>query len=194
MKITYEKLQNAVLAQGFRFFTTGNYNLNLVGIRSSDTNANTFNDKLCVAFTARGKPRLYVFDATTDPGTYYREQPINVDGTAILKPGQYRGLWKIGKHRGQYEALVQTGMCTVYRDNDRNKTLDLTAPEHSGFYGINCHRAAYSGTARDVDRWSAGCQVLANADDLSLLMTLCHIAAENWGNSFTYTLLTEEQL
>lgn len=42
----------------------------------------------------------FVFPATTDPGTFYRENPLSVKGTAIMKPGQYRGAYMIGRHRG----------------------------------------------------------------------------------------------
>ena len=37
--------------------------------------------------------------STTDPGTYYREDPMNVRGTAVMQPEQYRGVYKIGRPR-----------------------------------------------------------------------------------------------
>lgn len=191
---TFDKLKRAVILSGFRFFNSGDYNLNLVGIRSADADANTFNDLFCIAYFADGNPHLHMFGATTDPGTYYRQNPLNVMGTAIVKPGQYPGVWQIGKHQGAYPALVQRRPITVYRDADRNKTLDMLAPESTGLFGINCHRARQDGESLVVDRWSAGCQVLADSVDFGLVMALVNQSAKRYGNSFTYTLLTEDQV
>ena len=52
-------------------------------------------------------------DATTDPGLYYLEHPMNVDGTAILIPGQYIGSHKTGLHKGDH-ALIQCGKLRVW--------------------------------------------------------------------------------
>jgi hypothetical protein len=118
---------------------------------------------------------------------------MNVKGTAILKPGQYRGAWQLGKHKGEYEALVQRGAMTVWRDNDRNHTLNQ-GPEDTGLHGINLHRA---GRLTDVDspvgKWSAGCQVMPQAEEFDLVMCLVRRAAARYGQTFTYTLLTEAQ-
>jgi hypothetical protein len=53
---------------------------------------------------------------------------------------------------------------------------------------LNCHRARAQGTSTQVDKWSAGCQVLANSDDFDQLMKLAKYAAKHYGDSFTYTL------
>lgn len=190
----YGQLQTALLRKGYRFFDEGDYNLNLIGIRSADQVANTFNDYLAVAWRFDGIPHCLTFPATTDPGIFWREHPANVSGTAIVVPGQYLGLWEIGLHRGQYPALVQRGPIRVYRDNNRDRVLDQDAPIDAGLFGINCHRASANGESRQVDKWSAGCQVLAHPKDFALLMALCERAAENWGRSFTYTLLEEKDL
>ncbi|GAG43566.1 unnamed protein product, partial [marine sediment metagenome] len=42
-----------------------------------------------------------------------------------------------------------------------------------------------------VGKWSAGCQVLQDAEHFAFLMTLCERARKKFGNSFTYTLLEE---
>ncbi|MCX2834458.1 hypothetical protein [Microbulbifer thermotolerans] len=190
----YGQLQTALLRKGYRFFDEGNYNLNLIGIRSGDQTANTFNDWIAVAWRFDGVPHCLTFPATTDPGLFWREHPANVSGTAIVVPGQYLGLWQIGLHRGQYPALIQRGTVRVYRDNNRDRVLDLDAPVDTGLFGINCHRASAHCESRQVDKWSAGCQVLAHPKDFALLMALCERAAENWGRSFTYTLLEEKDL
>lgn len=180
---------------GYRFFDQGDYNLNLIGVRSRDTNSNQFNDGLIVAFVAGGRDHVFFFPCTTDPGVYYRENPANIDGTAVMKPDQYPGLWRIGLHQGKYEALVQKSLVTVYRDNNKDDELHLHySPEATGHFGINFHRAADTGSSQRVGKWSAGCQVLANAEDFDVLMALCHKSASLYGNSFTYTLIDQDDL
>ena len=110
-------------------------------------------------------------------------------GTAIMKPGQYRRAYKVGKHKG-YKALQQSGPVTVYRDNDRDEELDTTGVgEDTGMHAVNIHRASRVRASTQVDKWSAGCQVMQDPDHFDFSMTLCDRGAEKFGNSFTYTLL-----
>ncbi|ABC27297.1 conserved hypothetical protein [Hahella chejuensis KCTC 2396] len=194
MAINYEQLRAAVRNQGHRFFETGDYNLNLVGVRAQDRHADTFNDLLCVAFQIQGQTHCFSFPATTDPGVYWREHLANPAGAAIVKPGQYPSVWALGKHQGKYEALVQRAPITVYRDANRDAYLQTGDKVETGLFGINCHRATDAGQSLRVDRWSAGCQVIADSADFDVLMALCRKAAGLYGNRFTYTLLDEGDL
>lgn len=174
----------------------GDYNLTLVGIRDRDLDANTFNDLLFVTYEVDGKRHHHFFPMTTDPGTYYRLNPINVRGTAVLKPGHYPGCWTLGKHRGQYPALVQKRSMTVYRDGTRDENLVLLSRyQRGGIFGINLHRA---GKGRfdflNVGKWSAGCQVVANEIDFNLLMALLNKSASIYGPDFSYSLIDEGDL
>ena len=99
------------------FRNPNGHDLNLVGIRNTDARANQFDDWLTVFYWYDDVWNLFAFPATTDPGRYYREQPLNVKGTAIMKPGQYRRAYMVGKHKG-YKAMQQIGPITVYRDNN----------------------------------------------------------------------------
>ena len=174
------------------FKNSSGHDLNLVGIRTADMSANKFNDWLCAFYLFDGHWNFFAFPVTTDPGTFYRENPINVKGTAILKPGQYRGMWKIGKHKG-YKALQQNKPVTVYRDADRDKNIDTKGQdEQEGMFGINCHRSNSARASTQVDRWSAGCQVFQDPDHFAFLLKLCDRGSKKFGNSFTYTLLTEK--
>jgi hypothetical protein len=167
------------------------HDLNIVGIRSADSAPNLFNDWLTVFYSFEGVWNYFAFPATTDPGTYYRENPINVRGTAVMKPGQYRGAYKIGRHRG-YKALEQKGVITVFRDADRDEEIDTTGvPEETGIYAVNIHRANAFRPSVRVGRWSAGCQVIQDPDHFAFLLALCERAREKYGNSFSYTLLEE---
>lgn len=186
--------KNAVLAamyaRGYAVFTRGDYNLNIIGVRSGDRRSNAFDDFICLYYKVAGREYFHAFKATTDPGVYWRRKPMNVHGTAILLSGQYHGLWKLGKHRGKYAALVQAKPVRVWRDNNRNDVLDVSWVDE-GLFGINLHRANPIRTSLWVDKWSAGCQVLANPLHFMKLMKLAKRSARRYGNSFTYTLLNE---
>lgn len=179
---------------GYPFFDEGDYNLNLIGIRTDDSRSEIFNDWLFVAFRQGGHEQLLSFQMTTDPGVYWLRHPMSVLGTAIVKPGHYPSLWHTGKHRNQYKALIQYGNITVYRDNNLDQEIDMDGSTEDGMFGINLHRAGrLADTNTKVGRWSAGCQVVQSVQDFELLMALIKRAAQSWGETFSYTLLTEHQ-
>jgi len=173
----------------------GDYNLNLIGIRSNDTDANTFNDVLVVLYEVNKKQHMHCFDMTTDPGVYYLNNPINMDGTAVLKPGHYPSCWQVGRHKNQYYALKQTGEMTVYRDGNLDDVVDIDDDQlQTGLFGINLHRAFDNATSLSVGKFSAGCQVLAGSLNFDLLMALVKKSAAMYGPRFSYSLLTEGDL
>ncbi len=193
-RLSFEKIRKTVIEKGFPFYESGDFNVNLIGIRSADNESNSFNDAFCVLFYQNSQPVLHVFNATTDPGLYYLKHPMHKKGCAIIAAGHYPALWKVGTHRGTYRALVQRQPVTFYRDNDRDKLLDLRGQEYYARIGLNCHRASGRFMSTDVDKWSAGCQVLADPTQFALMLQLCEISAKRFGNSFSYTLLNEGDL
>lgn len=192
MQLSYKQLQDIMERKKYRFFT-GDRNINLIGVRANNTISNNFDDTLYIAIELDGIKQVFKFDDfTTDPGHYYLKQKfLNPAGCAILKPGQYPGIWQIGKHKGKYRALVQTGICTVYRDRNKDNTID-TDTEQTGLYGINMHHA-YD-TKSSINRYSAGCQVHRSVNSLNFILNLCTASARIYGSSFTYTLLEAEDL
>ena len=92
---------------GFTLYTKP-YQLNIVGLRSKNVDSNSFDDEIHVFYTKPdGKWNYHIFPATTDPGTFWLNNPAYPQGTAILAQGQNRNAYSIGLHRGKYEALVQ---------------------------------------------------------------------------------------
>jgi len=182
-----------VEAIGGVVFTRGDYNLNLVGIRSAGSTPNRFDDQLHALYKIDGQWIDRWWYITTDPGTYWLEHPMNPAGTAaVVADRQYRGVWRVGLHRGRYTALVQRGMgdIAVHRDDNADSKVDYRADNIvSGMFGINCHRATTrKGGSVAVNRWSAGCQVFADPTDFDSFIRLCK---RQRGNSFSYTLLAE---
>ncbi|RYZ30064.1 MAG: hypothetical protein EOO10_04170 [Chitinophagaceae bacterium] len=185
-------IQQALQKKGYRIFMRP-FELNLVGVRTDSVKPNSFDDKIFLFYNNKeGKLLQHEFKATTDPGTYWLKNPMNPQGTAILKAGQYIGCYGLGLHRGKYLALVQKRPVTVIRDYDRDAVLDfMNGKEEKGLFGINIHRASENGTSATVDQYSAGCQVFANPTEFILFLQLCERHKTLYGNEFTYTLIDE---
>ena len=139
----------------------------------------------------QGKWVYHIFKATTDPGQYWLDNPLHLQGTAFLKKGQYQNVYGIGLHRGAYPALVQRKEVTVIRNYKRKGLFKWfeSGVEESGRFGINIHRARKQGTTKVIDDFSAGCLVFANAEDYNLFMNLTKEHQKRYGNSFTVTLV-----
>ena len=197
---TRQQIETAVKAKGYKWFENGDYNLNIVGVRNGETGTevtNKFDDFLTLSYKIDGEWNYHCFDATTDPGKHWVENIMREEGVAVLKENQYRGSHKIGLHQGKYEALRQQKPVQVYRDNDLDGNYDLLEENiQEGIFGINIHRATkWEGKkSTQIDKWSAGCQVIAANDDFRLFMEICNKAKDTWGNSFTYTLINSNDL
>jgi hypothetical protein len=172
------------------------YELNILGVRADSIIPNRFDDEIHLFFKNKsGQWIHYIFSATTDPGTYWLNNPVHPQGTAILMQGQYKEAYQVGLHRGQYYALVQREPVTVIRDYDRNAILDFqNGRKNTGLFGINIHRASINGTTKTVDNYSAGCQVLSSISDFNLMMQLAEKHRQLYGNSFTYTLIDKRAI
>jgi hypothetical protein len=172
----------------YKIFTKP-FELNIIGIRNNKIIPNTFNDTINIFYTDdKGVIQFHSFLATTNPGNFWLQNPMNKNGTAILKPNQYLNTYAIGLHRNKYQALIQQKPVTVFRDNDKNLVLNLGKTE-TGLFGVNIHHAAAIGTTKTVDKYSAGCQVFANITDFNVMMQLAQKHKTLYGNNFTYTLL-----
>jgi hypothetical protein len=109
--------------------------------------ANKWNDlRLLIRFEG-GEPRIIgEWAATTEPGRYWTENPMNPLGAARIEFGQYKA-WQVGIHNESHEALVQTGgPLTVCRDlnKDGQRTGDT---RQTGEFGINQHWGKRPGTS-----------------------------------------------
>lgn len=162
------------------------YNLNIVGWRNVKGLPDEFSDFLAVYFlhpNHRWEARLW--RASTRPGVPWLRLPLNKKGTAILKPGQYRGAYRLGKFKW-HDALLQVEPVKVWRDDDRD---DVAEPlkDDEGLFGIHIHRAGIA--TKVVGRSSAGCQVTQYGADFDAFIGLCRQASMYWGDRYTYTLL-----
>ena len=189
------RIQSIFENKGYAFFDNRkSWNLNIIGVRNSNSKANKFDDTMLVVYrNGRKNWEVKSYQITTDPGRYWLKRPMNVNGTAIVVPDQYRSIYKLGKHRGVYEALVQTGgPISVYRDSNRDDILNLEPDTvTSGFYGINIHKSSNSESTK-VEKWSAGCQVFARSSEYNDFIRLVKKSENLYGDTFSYTLITED--
>jgi hypothetical protein len=108
----------------------------------NDNAPNSFNDRRMVIEIPNKKPILVNhWQATTEPGTHYTMNPLNIDGAARIAFGQYKA-WKVGTYFGggsdPHEGLVQVSPISIYRDE--NKDFRRSGDKlFTGDFGINQH-------------------------------------------------------
>lgn len=170
------------------------FDITLGGIRTLDNKSNKFNDWLFAShFTKNGGINSVIVPGTTDAGLYYREHPMQIDGTAIIQHGiQHRGAYtymKKGGHRGQ-EAFRQTGKMAYWRDANRDEYLDFDGEVRHAIYNTNIHDMGTLGN--NVNKWSAGC-LGATEENMELLYAMARVQISyGLGASFSLALLHED--
>jgi len=203
-----ETIKTLFRTNGFPFFTSGIYNINLFGVRSSNSNPDLFDDLICIACYDEAGFYSTAVNATTNPGiTVLKETMATPEGTAILpsstiKNGtQYK--YELGYHKGKYSALVQGEPFTIVRDSDKDSLL-LSAKEiekilnkkgsHTGWFGLNIHHASGVGVSTRVGNWSWGCQVVQSIHEWRKLESIVNRSVGIFGDRITYTLFDERDL
>ncbi|MFB2978540.1 peptidoglycan-binding domain-containing protein [Microseira sp. BLCC-F43] len=146
------------------FVALGEKQYNIVYIEGADANGipnddafNQWNDRRILIEIVSGTPKIVGnWLATTEPGDWYTQHPMNPEGAARIAFGQYKA-WQVGIHGtlDGHEALVQCMAVKVYRD--RNKDGRRTGDSiDEGLFGINQH---WGYDMRQVGSASAGCLV-----------------------------------
>jgi hypothetical protein len=196
MCYTREQIEKTVKSKGYTWFEDASnktYDVNIVGVRNNhpsiaDKVTNVFDDWLTISFKDEsGKWQFYCWNATTDPGKKGVQEFHNKKGVARLVPNQYRGVWKIDKHQGKYDALCQRlGPVTVWRDSNKDLIFEERVTD-TGIFGINIHKAGQD--SQWVENWSEGCSVFKRVKDFDVFMSICKKAAKIHGNKFSYTLV-----
>ena len=192
-QLQIELIKKVLAKKNYLFFENGQFNLNLIGIRTKGATAGKYDDYMVVIYKDKTDNWILKhWSITTDAGTYWLKNPMNTKGTALLVPNQYRSTWTIGLHKGQYKALVQAKPIKVYRDRNKDLILDYnSATIEEGMFGVNIHRSNPNTASVNNEKWSAGCQVFASPTDFAEFLELIDESAKRYGNNFTYTLITE---
>jgi hypothetical protein len=143
-------------------FDTSDNHMNILGVRGFqggdmvENVPNEYNDSIIVLWRDSDGSHCREYKASVDPGKNYTETSFFPEkGCAHLIDGQY--LYKIGLHKGEYEALVQAGDVLIWRDYDKDYEYNDEELVEEGYFGINIHAGGLSDA---VDAFSAGCQVI----------------------------------
>lgn len=199
MNYSLEKIKKAVENKGYKWFNDElekGYDVNIVGVRNSKTGKNVtnlFDDILTISFKLNGNWVFKEYPITTEAGRKGVLEYHNPLGVARLIPNQYRGAYEIRLHKGQYEALCQKKPVSIWRDKNKDLVYDESAI-YRGLFGINIHRSNPKNESKFVENWSEGCQVFKKVADFNNFMDICKKARDIHGNTFTYTLLTSNDL
>ena len=115
-----QQLLNIAKKQKYKVFKEP-YKLNIWGIRSDGVEAGKFDDWIvCFWYNEKGRVEWAKFQATTDPGTYFLQNPMQDLGAAILKQGQYLDVWQAeyNSRLGFYalELVQRLGVVTIIRE------------------------------------------------------------------------------
>jgi len=117
---------------------------------------------------------------------------MNPNGVAILIPGFYEKAWIIGKHKGEYDALVQngSGVFKVWRDSDKDGKFDFSGKIYTDVSGLNDHTTKEH-QINNVGGFSEGCMVTQDDKEHQIKMAICKRAAELYSNSFSLALFQD---
>lgn len=200
--MTYKDIQEKAQSLGY-WFPDGkhDYDCFFFGIRNSnrDQIQDLFDDIIGVCYKEDGVEKILYYAGTTDPSLSELLNPTfqaaKVGGTAIVKEGQYRGCYTIGKHGSgnwRHTALVQIGKMTYFRDKNRDRILDESNIQEGVFY-TNLHAAEFYRDRETIGGYSAGCQVVQNFKNHQKMMSIAQNQANaGLGTTFTYTLFKED--
>lgn len=192
-KITIELIKDYYRSNNFPFFESGLYNINMIGIRSSNLESNSFDDLICLVYKNSNDWVLDVYESTLDPGSYWLKNPMNKGGTAIVVEGYHPGLWSLSKFKGK-DCLRQRTAVSVYRDSNRDEVLNLNPNSKTrGWYGILMHEHFQSNEeAENVFKSSAGCQVPKNRKDMYKITDTVKLQQKNIGTDIVSYLIVNE--
>jgi hypothetical protein len=155
----------------------------------NDDAPNEFNDRRMIIQIIDEVPKIVnSWQATTEPGDYYTYHPMNPEGAARIKFGQYQA-WKVGIHGNSepHEALVQFLPITVHRDF--NKDFKRTGDKlDTGNFCVNQHWG-YDAPVTDIKNTSAGCLVGRRRDGHREFMQLVK-ADRRYQNNEDYIFYT----
>lgn len=195
-KYKREEIECTIKSKNYIWFENGNYNLNIIAIRTTDKDnkvSNIFDDYITLTFKVNGNWKFFQWEATTDPGNKAMIKFSNPNGVAKLIPGQYKSTYEVRKHQSKYEALCQKygKIVKVWRDKTKDYIFDY-GKEHTDAAGINIHKSGLNSSL--VENWSEGCIVFKKEKDFNEFMKYVNISKGMYGNSFTLTLIKSSDI
>ncbi len=192
MYFSIDQIQKALAKKRYLFFDKERpYMLNIIGIRNSNTTSKPFNDSLYLIYRDDNlNPLMYRFEVSTTPENYHLKTSQN--GNVVLMPGQYIGSHQIGSYKKKYEVLIQKTPVRVVLYNDCSTTAGPGSKSHEGMFEVNICSSHQQVEPQVIEKRFSGSTVFKKAADFNFFMDICRKARIIHENSFTYTLLREE--
>lgn len=200
LEIKNKKLIEKVIQ---RYVESGAYieEVMLFGIQNeSNKKEDKINDVIGIIF----KDKMFLMRGTTNPGKFYIENPLNKEGAFQLGYGYHSKIWAVDKHKGKYEALCNRWFkgCKKTRGwRDTNKTFTFEESQDkvvSGHFGVNLHRMSKHYLVNNIEKYSAGCQVVWDGLDFDKLMSMIKSSDMYLKNPlptlFSYYLFRKEEM
>ena len=162
------KLSNDLASRIIKYMQLKNYHIsvrsqeyNIVYVEGMNADGqinsdiiNHFNDQRIVIEIVNGVPTIRGnWEATTEPGSYWIQNPFSPKGTARIAFDQFKA-WRVGQDKNQYPALRQVKPVTVHRDFNRDGSR-IGDKTETGIFGIP-QGHANNAPRHDIGRWSAG--------------------------------------
>ena len=85
-----EQIEDAMAAKGYKYFDGGDFDVNIIGVRNSETKnrvTNAFDDCITLSYREDGEWKMHCYKCTTDPGSVDGCWLLAVAGTGFtIKP------------------------------------------------------------------------------------------------------------
>ena len=174
-------------------FHDGPYDLNIIGVRNLENNANQYDDKLHVCYLSEdGHWKEDIFQVSTDlTAAIGLKRKIIKRAQCISIPNKRVERIKWAFIVEGYEALVQWRPVEYWRDGNKDKKADYGGEVFKDVIGLNIHRSSIH-DSDEINRYSAGCIVFSKMADWEAFMKLVHKQKRTMGyHTFTFTLIAE---
>lgn len=194
--LTAQQIFDAYKSKGYAFYdsTLDNIaNINIFGVRFRNGKMDSYCDYIGIIWkTNKNELKMKIWQASTKPGLYYFNNPMNGTDTCIIKEGQYKSVYELGVYKG-YKALRQVKPMQYYIDANRDDVADfIESSVHTAIRYTHIHKSGKNSVI--VHTWSAGCQVFKREADFNEFMNIVTKSSKIYGKSFTYTLFNIEDI
>lgn len=183
------QLKALATRNGYTWFDTGNYNLNIWFERTSNNFTNKFDDFMHISWLIDGVEHYLCIPATTKHGLG--------QGQSVIVPNQYKSAyqwipkgkgWGNGYHFAKGEFFAQCKPVQTWIDNNKDSVIDHFNPVMASTnVGINIHKMSPEGVRTGiVGNWSLGCSGAEEPDFIKIIPIVTE-AVKLYGDKFTIT-------
>ena len=222
MTRTYENIKETLESLSYKFFDSGDFNVNSVWERTSDVFTNKFTDFWHLAFRENNVPKVVTIKASTKAGLKGAVlNPLTVDGvkgTAVILEGQYLSAWSyvdkviastnpnlyqfffnINKYSQSEEVpyLMQIKPVNYLRDGDKDENIDRKGDvDKDGYDAVEQDNKGY-GThchlaTEPLNNWSLGCMTFPEKDFMTNFDPVLRKMVALWGRNLSQSIIKTE--